>query len=50
MTQPNPYMTLAGIQNLANSNSDPLKDWNDSIGIVNSPDSGLSGAAPTQEG
>lgn len=49
MTQPTPYMTRPAIQNLANSNDDPIKDFRDSVGVVNSPASGLSGPAPTQE-
>lgn len=41
-----PYPTLTSAEQvlkLRSSNSDPLKNWADSIGVVNSPDSGLSG-------
>jgi hypothetical protein len=42
-------MTRAAINNLANSNEDPIKDFADSVGVVNSPASGLSAPPPTKE-
>lgn len=38
-----PTMTLAGIQKVGQTNSDPIKDFNDEIGLLNSPEAGLSG-------
>lgn len=47
-TPPYPTMTLANIQDLANSNNDPLKNWADSIGIQNSPAAGTGAQSPIQ--
>jgi hypothetical protein len=47
-TGPYPTMTETALANLANSNSDPLKNWADSIGMVNSPQAGTGAQSPIQ--